>query len=236
MKLSKGLTSFLSLSLFLTLIGGGTVSADQESKEYINGFEVISTTEEAVVKDNGDEVTVTIKELNASKDDLEQLINDLHQQGRNILPSSPPEVSTFALGSGHFKGYGTCNLNYTDIQLCSYADFTATQRAGGLGGFAFKGFITAIAAITDNGGTTISNHKAIPRLRVMGYGITAKDNIFVAEWNFRSPNSNYIETYNFDEITPGFLAYAEFWAGADFSWKLHSNSYSTTVWAELTEL
>lgn len=274
--LNKGnsLVSFLSLVLFLTLVGG-TASADEKprdvindfevgnhteystekangdvvtlnikesekTKEYFNGFEVIKSTKKTTINENGEEVTVSFKELRATKDDLEKLISGLKEQGHNIYSEadlSQSEISpeSLSVGGGQYKG-SHCNTDYSNIQICAYPNITVKMRLGGLTGMNFSGNITAIAAPTTGSGDSISNHKAVPRLRVMGYGITGRDSIVVGEWNFRSPISdNFINSWDVDENTGGVLAYVEFWAGADFSWNLYSNSYSATVWAPLTK-
>lgn len=200
----------------------GTASASENPTETLYGLEVLNTTEEAKVNENGVEVTITTTELKGTKEDLEKIVSELKNEGHHIYSQAElaaPEYSTFAVGSGRYKGDRCDGTTYPDMQICAYADVTAGLRAEGLGGASFSGNITAIAAIQKQ--NVFTDVHAIPRLKVKGYGITAKDSIFVAEWNFKSPRTNFIDSWDFYETAGGFLAYAEFWAGADYSWKYY---------------
>lgn len=216
-KFKKMMISVMSVALLFSLMG--TASASENPTETLYGLEVLNTTEETTVNENGVEVTVTTTELNGTKEDLERIVSELKNEGRNIYSQAEltePEISPLAIGDGRWKGERCDSTSYPDMQICAYADFDAKFRAGGLGGVTFNGNITAIAAIQKQ--NVFKDVHAIPRLKVRGYGLTAKDSVFVAEWNFTSPRKVAVDSWPVNESAGGFLAYAEFWAGADYSW------------------
>lgn len=236
-KFKKMFTSAMSIALLFSLMGTASASAAETPSETMYGLEVLNTIEETTVKEDGVVVTVTTTELNGTKEDLERIVSELKNEGRQIYSQAElatPEISPLAIGDGRYKGQRCDSSTYPDMQICAYADFDARMRAQGLGGAVFKGTITAIAAIQKQG--VFTDVQAIPRLKVKGYGLTAKDSVFVAEWNFTSPRRTAIDTWPLDETCGGFLAYMEFWAGADFSWKYYGQGGGPSgFWMDLVK-
>lgn len=233
-KLKKMLIYVMSVALLFSLMG--TASASENPTETLYGLEVLSTTEETTVNEDGVTVTVTTTELDGNDEDLERIVSELKSEGSNIYSQAEltsPEISPLSIGDGRWTGSKCNKTGYPDVELCAYADFNVSMRAWGLGGAAFSGNITAVAAIQKQ--NVYKDLHAIPRLRVKGYGLTAKDSVFVAEWNFLSPRKTFIDSWDFNEVAGGFLAYAEFWAGADYSWLYYNQGGGTTMWTDLVK-
>lgn len=227
----------MSFVLLFTL-ASTSVFADNSPTDSLHEFQKIKTTTQKIPQKNGGTLEITRTEYKGTEQDLKNLIEKMNNEGHSIISldsQNSDTITTQALfNSGHLRGSG-CDHNTADgVWMCAYPDFKVAARAGGLGGLAVWG--NNLSTITKDTGSAATNLSSKPRIQVIGYGITGKDSFFVGTYDYSAPNADTLVDWDFDIITSGIIAYAEFYAGADFSYKYYGASKSKTVWIPMEEV